>query len=141
MQAMAGRDHSLRIDIAFACYAFLGLSMTAFGLVSLFVEGPQASYGMFLFLTLPLPMLAAFVTTIVLTAIAPRYRPLLLLCVIHILFAAGIGLVLWSQSAEGASETPVDSAILSYGAFFILVPIKWFAIGRQRYRNKVVTGV
>ncbi len=95
---------------------------------------------MLLFLTLPLPMLVAFIATIVLTVKSRRYRPLLFLCPIHILFLTAIVLVMWSQSPEGASETPVDAVILSYGAFFTLTAVWWFTAGRRRYRETALTG-
>jgi hypothetical protein len=83
-QGPARRDDFLRINAAFACYAFLGLSVAAFGIVGAFIKGQtQAGYGMLLFLTLPLPMLVAFVATIVLTVKSRRYRPFLVLCLIN----------------------------------------------------------
>lgn len=92
----------------------------------------QAAWGSFLFANLALPVVAAFVVSIIYTVLARSYRPLLGLCVLHILFLAAIVLVMSSQSAEGASEIPVDVAILSYGAFFIAVSVWWFAVGRRR---------
>jgi len=131
--AAAKHDELLRINAAFACYAFLGLSVTAFGIVGAFLKGQeQAGYGMLLFLTLPLPMLAAFVATIVLTVKSRHYRPLLHLFLINILFITATVLVMWRQSPEGASETPVDAVILSYGAFFTLTTVWWFTAGKRR---------
>lgn len=92
---------------------------------------------MLLTLNLPLPMLVAFVATIVLTVKSRRYRPLPLLCLINILFLTAIVLVMWRQSPEGASETPVDAAFFSYGAFFTLAAVWWFATGRRRYRKSL----
>lgn len=92
----------------------------------------QGGWFFFLFANLSLPVIGAFVTSIIYTVKARRYRPLLALCVIHIWFLAAIVLVMWRQSAEGASEIPVDIAILSYGVFFTAVSIWWFAAGKRR---------
>ena len=121
------------INVAMFCYAVLGVSATAFGAAMIFSEGQtQAAWGFFLFANLFLPAGAAFVISIIYTGKARRYRPLSGLCVVHLLLLAAIVLVMWKQSAEGASELPVDVAILTYGAFFTSVSLWWFAAGKRR---------
>ena len=92
----------------------------------------QGGWFFLLFANLFLPVMGAFVTSIIYTVKARCHRPLLALCIIHILFLAAIVLVIWRQSGEGASEIPVDVAILSYGVFFTAVSIWWFAAGKRR---------
>ncbi len=126
-------DDLRRIDVAMVCYAVLGLSATVFGAAMTFSKGQeQGGWFFFLFAILFLPGMGAFVTSIIYTIMARHHRPLLALCVIHILSLASIVLVMWRQSGEGASEIPVDIAILSYGVFFAAVSIWWFAAGRCR---------
>jgi len=133
LERMATLADLRRINVAMVCYAILGVSATVLGTVMTFCEKEtQAAWGFFLFANLSLPVVAAFVVSIIYTALARRYRPLLGLCVLHILFLAAIVLVMSSQSADGASEIPVDVAILSYGAFFIAVSVWWFAVGKRR---------
>ena len=78
------------------------------------------------------PAIGSFVTSIIFTVKARRYRAVLAIGIVHILFLAAIVLVIWRQSGEGASETPVDIAIMSYGVFFTAVAIWWFSAGKRR---------
>jgi hypothetical protein len=132
-QSVPTIDDLLRIHVAMMCYSVLGLSATAFGAAMTFSKGQeQGGWFFFLFANLFLPVMGAFVTSVIYTVKARRHRPLLALCIIHILFLAAIGLVMWRQSGEGASEIPVDVAILSYGVFFTSVSIWWFVAGKRR---------
>ncbi|HYM78587.1 MAG TPA: hypothetical protein VE377_21630 [Candidatus Dormibacteraeota bacterium] len=132
-QRIATLDDRRRIHVAFVCYAVLGLGVTLFGAAMTFSDKQtQAGWAFLLFANLSLPVILAFVISIIYTVKARHYRPLLALFVIHILFLAAIVLVMWSQSAEGASEIPVDVAILSYGVFFTAVSVWWFVSGRRR---------
>lgn len=132
-QRMATLDDLRRINVSIVCYAVMGLSATVFGAAMTFSDKQdQGGWFFFLFANLALPVIAAFVTSIIYTVKARRYRPLLALCGLHILFLAALVLVMWNQSGEGASEIPVDVAILTYGVFFTAVSIWWFAVGRNR---------
>jgi len=127
---------SVKNNVTFGCYAFLGLSSTVFALAMTLTEGQeQAGWGMLLGLSLPVPVLGAFITSIVLTLWSPRKRLLLFLCLIHILFIAMIVLIAATHSGKGDSEAPVDAAFLVYGGFFTLVSIWWFISGRQRFER------
>jgi len=132
-QSAAALDDLHRIHVAMACYPVLGLSALIFGAAITFDRGPeQAATAFFLSIYLFLPVMGAFVTSIIYTVRARHHRPLLALGLIHILFLAAIALVMWRQSGEGASEIPVDVAIMSYGLFFTAVSIWWFATGKRR---------
>ncbi|HTS37531.1 MAG TPA: hypothetical protein VMH04_17775 [Candidatus Solibacter sp.] len=121
------------IHVTIVCYAVLGLSATVFGAAMTFTKGQeQAGWAFFLFAWLVLPVIAAFVTCIINTVKARHHRLVLALCIIHILFVGAIVLAMWRQSGPGASETPVDIAIMSYGVFFTAVAIWWFATGKRR---------
>jgi hypothetical protein len=131
--AAGTEDLRRRINVAMVSYAVLGLSATAFGATVAFSKGQEQAGGVFfLFANLSLPAIGSFVTSIIFTVKARRYRAVLAIGIVHILFLAAIVLVIWRQSGEGASETPVDIAIMSYGVFFTAVAIWWFSAGKRR---------
>lgn len=130
---MATPEDIRRGNVAMVCYAILGLSAVGLGAAMTFSEKEtQAAWAFFLFANLTLPVLGALLTLLIYTVKARRYRALLKLSVVHVLFLAAIVLVTWRQSAPGASELPVDVAVLSYGMFFTAVSIWWFATRKRR---------
>jgi len=135
-QSVAVVDDLRAIHVAIACYGVLGLSATIFGAAMTFTkEQEQAGWAFFLFAWLALPVIAALVTCIINTVKARHHRLVLALCVIHILFLGAIVFVMWRQSGTGASEMPVDIAVMSYGAFFTAVAIWWWVVGKRRMVN------
>ena len=124
-----------RLDIAFFSHAFLALSIMAVGAVSTFATGlEQAGYAMLL-LSLPVPMLAALIVAIVMTVQSRRYRPLLAVGMIHILFVA-VFVGIYITFAGEPPDRVMNAVIWSYGLAVISGPVWWWlAGGRQRRKD------
>jgi hypothetical protein len=136
-----GTQESLRLlNRAYGCYAFIGLTFLVFlAIVSAIPQGEAAEgYGMMMGLSLGVPLVLgstiAFVAGIVLTLrLQDRWRlhrPLVVVCLTHILFLAGaIGV---SSAIPDEPGKPLEYALYAmvgiYIAIAVLVPGWWFAI-------------
>jgi hypothetical protein len=125
-----------RLDLAYACFAFLGLAVAAFASMTFADKENQAGYGM-LSLTLVPPTLAAFVAGIVLTVKSWRHRPLVVLCLTTLLFVGVlVGAGVSDCCSEGASAKAIGATPWIYGAVAILVPLWWFIVGRWNNKDE-----
>jgi hypothetical protein len=136
-----------RLNRAYGCYAFIGVTILVFlAIASAIPEGEAAEgYGMMMGMSVGAPLMLgsiiAFVAGIVLTLGLHdrwhRHRPLVIVCLTHVLFMAG---------AIGASSAIPDEPgrLLQYAlyalvgiyiAIAVLVPGWWFTIGRRKYRD------
>lgn len=129
-----------RLDFAYACFVFLGLALMAITSIQFADKGNREGWGMLLGLSLPLPMLIAFVTAIVLTVKSRHHAPVVVLCLTTILYlgvTAALGLS--DRCSEDACGQALDAAAWTYAAVATLVPAWWFTIGRWRNRDMPLT--
>jgi hypothetical protein len=100
----------------------MGFTMLAIAAEPFFVDmnspGAGAGYGFAVGIGLGLPSMLALVLAICLTVMRRRYRPIVFFCLLNLLLLA---LVFGSDAMEWV-----------YGAFSMLVPAWWFAVGRWR---------
>ena len=141
--AETAKQKSLRsLDRAYACYAYVGLfTIALLFVVTVPVPTPDAREGYGMALVLPGTLLPiAFVAAIVLTVKWRRHKPLRLLG-LSTLFLALLFLLAGVSDCcgDGRSEYVLDAFIGIFGCCATFVPAWWFAIGRRRYRDEVVT--
>jgi hypothetical protein len=123
------KDLRVKLDFAYSCFAFLGLALMAINSIQFADKGNQEGWGMLLGLWLVLPMVFALLAASVLTVIARRHAPLVVLCITTFLY---LGIAI----AAGLSDRTLDALTWTYGAIVTLAPVWWFTVGRWRNNNK-----
>jgi carbon starvation protein CstA len=135
-----------RLDRVYACYAYLGLFTIAALAVSIVpVSTPDGREGYGMALVLPGTLVPiVLVTTIVLTVRLRSHKPLRLLGRSTLFLALLLALLGFAASvskgyADWLFEYAFDISIGIYGCAATIVPVWWFAIGRRRFRESLVS--
>ena len=134
------RGVRLQLDFAYACFAFLGLALMAIASIQFADRRSQEGLAMFLGLWLALPMLIAFVTSIVLAVKSRHHAPVVVLCLTTILYLViAIATDLSDRCSHDACEQSLNALTWMYGAVATLVPAWWFTVGRWHHKKESLT--
>jgi predicted MFS family arabinose efflux permease len=125
-------------DRSYGCFAFLGLATLAILAAPFVSKESSQGYATTVGLGLPLPMLLAFIVGLYLAARSQWHWPLVVLCLITVLFwTFTITTVLTESDSESVSQKHMeteDKEACIYAAVSILLAAWWFAIGCWRYK-------
>jgi len=117
-----------QLDFAYACFAFVGFTMSAIVAEPFFVDmkspGAAAGYGFVVGMGLGLPSMLALVLAICLTVMRRRHQPIVIFCMLNVLLLS-LALI-WEN----------DSMEWVYGTVSMLVPAWWFTVGRWRNKDE-----
>ena len=131
-----------RLDVAYGCYAYVGLfTLALMALLTLASKENLEGYAMGLGGLPALPLPIVLVTAIVQSARLRRNRGLAVLGLSTLVLVGVFAVVgITDCCEEGASEYASYAVLGLYGAVATLVPAWWFAKGRRRYRETALTG-